>query len=321
MRPAVFLLAVSLCAASASAQGREDRALIEQGRALRRAGRNEDALRSFRAAYALRPTPEAAGQIGFAEHALERWEPAWRHLHEALAEPGDPWVIAQREALDFSLHAVEAHLGSLRVDCAAPGATVAIAERADTALPMRDALRLAPGEVEIETRAPGHASARQRVTIAEGETVRLVVQLARLRVEAPPTRAAVAPEAPVRGGSAPVAVAPTGSTQRTLGWIAAGGAVVFGGGGLAAMLVRDSSAAFWNDDARCLVGGRTREQNCSPSRERVELMQTLMIAGFTAGAVLAVSAAIALPLSMSRRHEPALTVGLHPGGLSLGGRF
>lgn len=319
MRPAAWLLAVSLFAAGASAQGREDRALIEQGRAQRREGRNEDALRSFRAAYALRPTPEAAGQIGFAEHALERWEPAWRHLHEALAEPGDPWVIAQREALDFSLRAVEAHLGSLRVECAAPGATVAIAERADTALPMRDALRLAPGEVEIETRAPGYTTARQRVTIAEGETVRVVVQLARARVEAPSRVVVVAPPGPV--GGAPVASASTGSTQRTLGWIAAAGAVVFAGGGLAAMLVRDSSAEFWNDDARCLVGGRTREQNCSPSRERAELMQTLMIAGFTAGAVLAVSAAIALPLAPSRRSDAALSVGLHPGGLSLSGRF
>ena len=84
------------------------------------------------------------------------------------------------------------------------------------------------------------------------------------------------------------------------------------------MLVRDDAAARWNDDARCLGGGRTREQNCAASRERVELMQTLMIAGYTAGAVLALSAVVAFAVAPSRH---AVQVGLHPGGVSLSGRF
>lgn len=317
MRRAGWVLALTLLTPSAIAQTRDDRAMIEQGRVHRRAGRNEEALRAFRAAYALRPTPEAAGQIGFAEHALERWEPAWRHLSEALSEPGDSWVIAQREALDFSLRAVESHLGSLRVECAAPGATVSIAERDDTPLPMRNALRLAPGEVEIETRAPGYTAARQRVTIAAGETLRVVVQLAvvgAVAVTGPPRVVVPVEVTPPREGA-------SSSPLRTLAWVAAGSAALFSGGGLAAFFLRDSAANEWNNDARCLVGGRTREQNCSGSRERVELMQSLMIAGFTGGAVLAVSAVIAFSVAPSRRTEPTLSVGLHPGGLSVGGRF
>jgi hypothetical protein len=326
VRPAVWALVVALAGASASAQRIDDRAHIEEGRGHRRAGRNEEALRAFREAYAQRPTPEAAGQIGFAEHALERWEPASRHLREALAEPRDPWVVAQREALEFSLRAVESHLGTLRVECAAPDAVVSMVGYADTALPMREPLRLPPGTVEIETRAPGHRAARQEVTLSAGETVRVVVQLARDVVAAEPVltqpppvpespRAVVAPpEAPrVRPEPAPVS-----RTLHHLGWAALGSAALLSGGGVAAMLVRDDAAARWNDDARCLGGGRTREQNCAASRERVELMQTLMITGYTAGAVLALSAVVAFAVAPSRR---AVQVGLHPGGVSLSGRF
>lgn len=327
MRPAVWALVVALAGASASAQRVDDRARIEEGRGHRRAGRNEEALRAFREAYALRPTPEAAGQIGFAEHALERWEPASRHLREALAEPRDPWVVAQREALEFSLGAVESRLGSLRVECGAPDATVSIVGRADTALPMREPMRLPPGTVEIETRAPGHRAARQEVTLAAGESVRVVVQLARDVVAAEPVLAPPlpAPEAPRAVVTPPPEAlrvrtepAPVSRTLHHLGWVALGSAAVLAGGGVAAMLVRDDAAARWNDDARCLGGGRTREQNCAASRERVELMQTLMIAGYTAGAVLALSAVVAFAIAPSRR---AVQVGLHPGGLSLSGRF
>lgn len=328
MTRGAWVLAAVLAGASASAQRVDDRAHIEEGRGHRRAGRNEEALQAFREAYALRPTPEAAGQIGFAEHALERWEPASRHLREALAEPRDAWVVAQREALEFSLRAVESRLGSLRVECAAPDATVSVVGRADTALPMREPLRLTPGAVEIETRAPGHRTARQEVTLAAGEAVRVVVQLApereviaAERVVMTPT---LAPEAP-RGLEAPreplrqrPEPAPVSRTLRHLGWVALGSAAVLSGGAVAAMVVRDDASARWNDDARCLGGGRTREQNCAASRQQAELMQSLMIAGYTAGAVLAVSAVVAFAVSPSRR---AVQVGLHPGGVSLSGRF
>lgn len=326
VRPGGWVLVLALASASASAQRVDDRARIEEGRGHRRAGRNEEALRAFREAYAQRPTPEAAGQIGFAEHALERWEPASRHLREALAEPRDPWVVAQREALEFSLRAVESHLGSLRVECAAPDATVSIVGRADTALPMREPLRLPPGTVEIETRAPGHRAARQEVTLAAGETVRVVVQLASARevVAAEPVVTPPPPDPPREVTPPPEALrvrpepAPVSRTLQHLGWVALGSAALFAGGGAAAMLVRDDAAARWNDDARCLGGGRTREQNCASSRERVELMQTLMITGYTAGAVLALSAVVAFAVAPSRR---AVQVGLHPGGVSLMGRF
>lgn len=320
----VLVLALTLAASGAGAQTRDDRALIEQGRTLRRAGRNEDALAAFRAAYALRPTAEAAGQIGFAEHALERWEPASRHLREALAEPRDTWVVAQREALDFSLRAVDAHLGSLRVESAVPGATVEVAGRVVATLPMREPLRLEGGVVAIETRAPGYRTDRQEVTVAPGETVRVVVQLAREDAPAaPPVAVPVAVPVTV---AVPVPVVPApaprvSGTLRTLAWVATGGAVLFLGGGVAAMLVRDGAAARWNDDARCLGNGRTREQNCGSERELVGTADSLMIAGYVAGGVLALSAVVAFATAPHARAESRVSLDVGPGGVSVRGRF
>lgn len=329
MTRAALTLAALLSAGTALAQPAGERALIEQGRALRRAGRNVEALEAFRAAYAQRPTPEAAGQIGFAEHALGRWEPAWRHLREALAEPRDPWVVAQREALDFSLRAVEAHLGSLRVESAAPGATVEIAGRVVATLPMREPLRVAGGTVVIETRAPGHRPDRREVAVGEGETVRVVVNLA--PDEAPVRAETPAPQVIVRTVVVPGEPSPTpaptpeparpGGTIRALAWVATGSAVLFAGGGAAAMFLRDDAAARWNDDARCLVGGRTREQSCGDDRAMVGTMDSLMIAGFVGGGVLAVSAIVAFAAAPHARTESRVSVGIGPRGLSLGARF
>ena len=326
-----WALAVLLAAPAVAAQSPSERALIEQGRTLRRAGRNAAALEAFREAYALSPTPEAAGQIGFAEHALEHWEPASRFLRQALGAVGDPWVVAQRRALEFSLQQVDRHLGSLRVESATPGATLSIDGRAVGALPMGEPVRVGEGSVVVEVRAPGHRNDRREVTIAAGETVRLVVQLA---PQVEPGVAAVAPLA-VRPAAAPVVarsdvrlppsreLPSSGGVTRALAWVSLGVAVAAGGGGAVAMVLRDGAAERWNDDARCLSGGRTREENCGDERRTVATTHDLMVAGYVAGAVLAVGSAVLFVASPSRERapEPRVSFGIGPGGVAVGGRF
>lgn len=326
-----WALAALLAAPAVAAQGRDERALIEQGRALRRAGRNAAALEAFRDAYALSPTPEAAGQIGFAEHALEHWEPASRFLRQALGAAGDPWVVAQRRALEFSLQQVDRHLGSLRVESATPGATLSIDGRAVGALPMGEAARVGEGSVVVEVRAPGHRDDRREVTIAAGETVRLVVQLA---PQAEPGGAAAAPLA-VRPAGEPVVarrdlrllpsreLPSPGGVTRALAWVSLGVAAASGVGGVIAMVLRDGAAERWNDDARCLSGGRTREERCGDERRAVATTHDLMVAGYVAGGVLSVGAAVLFLASPSRERaaEPRVSFGIGPGGVAVGGRF
>lgn len=332
MRLVGWTLAGWLLAAPAAAQTTADRALIEQGRALRRAGRNAAALEVFRQAYAQNPTPEIAGQIGFAEHALEHWVPASRFLRAALGTPADPWVAAQRRALEFSLQEVDRHLGSLRVESGTPNATITLDGQPAGALPMAEPLRVATGAVVLETRAPGFRTDRREVTVAAGETVRIVVQLApeatAVTAPGPTTGAPVATTlpvviAPVVVAPPVVAPAPSGVT-RVLGWVSLGFAVAGVGGGVAAMVVRDGAAERWNDDARCLAGGRTREQNCGDDRALVSTAHDLMIGGYVAGGVLAVGAAVLFLASPSSRESaaaPRVSFGIGPGSVSVGGRF
>lgn len=326
---AALAMAGLLATPALPAQTTGDRALIEQGRTLRRAGRNAAALEAFREAYALSPTPEAAGQIGFAEHALEHWEPASRFLRMALGAAADRWVIAQRRALEFSLQEVERHLGSLRVETATAGATISLDGRAAGVLPMPEAVRVAEGRVIVEVSAPGHQTDRREVTIAAGETVRLVVQLAPLEGarEAAAT-VALRPVGPTRGAPRdPPPREPTPSTggvTRALGWVSLGVAALSLGGGVVAMVLRDGAAERWNDDARCLTGSRTREQNCSDDRVMVSTAHDLMVGGYVAGGVLAVGAMVlflAAPLSQERAAAQRVSFGIGPGSFSLSGRF
>ena len=66
---------------------------------------------------------------------------------------------------------------------------------------MSEAVRVAEGRVTVEVRAPGHRTDRREVTIAAGETVRLVVQLAPLegaRAAAEEATVEVRPVGPTR---------------------------------------------------------------------------------------------------------------------------
>src|SRR5689334_14201627 len=58
--------------------------LLKRGVELRKAGKDDEALEAFRAAYTSRPSPRAQAQIGLAEQALGRWGDAERDLSEAL---------------------------------------------------------------------------------------------------------------------------------------------------------------------------------------------------------------------------------------------
>lgn len=331
-RRCAWALAALLVAPAVAAQTADDRALIEAGRALRRAGRNAAALEAFREAYTLRPTPEAAGQIGFAEHALGHWTQAAQFLRSALGAAADPWVVTQRRALEFSLQEVERHFGSLFVESNPPGARLTVAG-ATRALPMTGPVQLEAGTTAVEIHAEGFRTDRREVTVAAGETVRLVVQLAAVGgapvVEVGPgprplgSDALVvrSPGTPPQGRALPPS---QGGVTRALAWVSLGVAAASLGGGAIAMVVRDGAAGRWNDDARCLAGGRTREENCSDDRATASTAHDLMIAGYAAGGVLAVGAVVLFVASPSRERAvetPRVSFGVGPGGVTVGGRF
>ncbi|MEZ4409900.1 MAG: hypothetical protein R3A52_26010 [Polyangiales bacterium] len=87
--------------------------------------------------------------------------------------------------------------------------------------------------------------------------------------------------------------------------MALGGRVLLAGA-LAAQVTERVYAAAYADDARCLAGGRTRDENCAPLRETADTARALAITGWVAGGVtLAVAAGLWL-FAPRERAAPSL---------------
>ncbi|HEX3905753.1 MAG TPA: PEGA domain-containing protein [Polyangia bacterium] len=160
--------------ASADADGQ-----IRHGIELRKAHDDEGAAREFQKAYDQVHTPRAAGQLGLAEQALGRWEDAERHVGEALHAAADTWVVKNRATLDEALGAIQSHLARIEVIGDPEGADVSVNGRVVGKLPLKEAVRVSAGEVEVELHAPGYVPAQRTLTIVGGQYQRLVLHLAK----------------------------------------------------------------------------------------------------------------------------------------------
>src|SRR5262245_48414592 len=109
----VALLLVVPLAAPASATEADD--LIEQGIALRKKERDQEALALFQKALERQPTPRAAAQLGLCEQALGLWVAAEKHLDQALHHPQDVWIKKNEPALRSALAKVQQNVGSIEV--------------------------------------------------------------------------------------------------------------------------------------------------------------------------------------------------------------
>jgi len=281
-------------------------ALIRQGVQLRTDGRDEEALEHFRRAHALTPTPRSLAQIGFAEQALGEWVAAMTHLTEA-AEADDPWIARNRAALDQALEVIRQRVGRLEVRGGVPGALVFVDGVEMGRLPQPHPVFVAAGTVELRVEAEGYAPVSRSIEVTAGslarETVRLVGE---------PSGAGGG------GGSDPIVEPDTPEEGGTpiLAWVALGGAAVGLAGGGIALAIREGHAADWNDDAVCLAGGLSREQNCADSRKSAESAETWAIVGFAAAGVFAAASAVLFLMGSGGDEEAAsarLSCGAGPG--------
>ncbi len=193
---------VGLGAAARAADPAEVEALIGQGNAMRREGKEHQAFALFRKAYDLSPTPRTAAQLALVEMQLSYWLDAETHLSEALAAPRDLWVDRNRQALETTLRQVKASIGLLEVAGSPPGAEVKVNGRAVGHLPLPEPIRLGEGPAVVEVSASGFFPRTQSMNV-EGQTRK------QLRVEL---------------ASQSVTVGPGPRRWRSGPWIAAGGA-------------------------------------------------------------------------------------------------
>ena len=166
---------------------------IELGVTLREAGRDQEALERFEAAYRRSKEPRALAQIALAEQALGRWVAAEQHLTEALAS-SDPWIQARSRPLRRALAKIKSMLASLTVVIpGVDGATVVVNGQRRGTTPLPAAISVVAGRVVIEVSAEGYLPLTHRIELEPQTHARKRLPL----VAQPTPKASVASPPPV----------------------------------------------------------------------------------------------------------------------------
>lgn len=322
-----LLLAITF----ASAPATEADKMIDRGVDLREAGKDAEALELFTRAYEQGKSPRAMAQIGLAQQALGRWVEAEASLVRALGEPKHPWIKARRAALESALAKVRERVGRLEI-FGTPGAAVSIDGRAAGTLPLAAPIPAIAGTVSVEVFAEGYLPVTRSVVVPAGGLARETIEL----VLRPAEVAAIQEPPPVQKTGEPTTVVTPraeegGVSLSAIGYVTGGAAIAAAGVGTAFIFVRNSHVKKYNDDSLCLIGGLTRDQNCSEELDAANSARTVMIASFAAAGALAVTTAVLFVLdsgdeaTASRAASTASTFACAPAldraGVACAGRF
>ncbi len=181
---------LTLCALRSAAVGAEDpEALISQGVALRKAGKDARAEGYFRRAYQLAATPRTAAQLGLVELALDDYLNAESHLSEALAA-NDAWIVQNAKTLEESRDSARKHLLRVELVNAPRDATLTFGDGKQRRLPPSGTFWAAPDRpAALRVEAPGYREMNVLVSGAAGQIQRVVVEMPPLvaPTEAPPS--------------------------------------------------------------------------------------------------------------------------------------
>jgi hypothetical protein len=174
---AVALAVAVWFAGAATPQSESADALIAHGLELRRDGRDEEALKLFRRAYDLAPSPRSRAQVALAEQALGQWVAADEDMAAALHVSEDPWIARNASALNEALRVVRSHTGQIMILGTPAGANVRINGNVAGRLPLSQPARVAAGDVVVAVDAPGYESISRRVSVAANTLDRETIEL------------------------------------------------------------------------------------------------------------------------------------------------
>ena len=334
---ATFLVTATV-GAQTSAEVAARRLLLERAEAARDANHHAEALELASRAGQIQMTPSVRLFIAEEQEQLGRLADAFGTadlcLRDLDANPG----TRNREVVQQRCHALHvglrARVGQVVVEVPTPTPPeLRVTVAGD---PLNPALYgapmiVSPGEVPVTATAAGSLSWRATVRVAPGATESVRVELARASVAAPVGVSVTPVSRPAPVVTSPPVVEPEatpGRTQRTLGWVAAGGAVAFLAGGVVASVVQDGAASYLvNPDGRCaLRAGASYTGECANQSDTLDTAQALSIVGYVTGGALAATALVLwlTAPSASRRNTSALVgCGTGPGtaGLSCAFRF
>lgn len=294
------------------------RAKLVEGDRLLKLGEFQQALSAFKEAYDLYPSPKIRYNFGLAYEGMGRNAEALEAFDAFLIEAVDASPETRERAVT-ARNTLLGRVGTLRVVADVEGATIVIDGRdMGKTAPARE-LRLDPGpHLLLVDRGGGTVPFTQRLDVAAGAAVTVVVRLA-----TPAATAAGGPGAAPDTAPAPVVSTPLGPPPgegprldrgqrwRTAGIAtAAGGAVCVGGGLLFGLAARSASM----DVSRQYDAGRD-----SAGRRD----ETLQWVGFGVGAAAIATGAwlFVHGRSLDSSETPAVHAAILPDRLVVEGRF
>jgi hypothetical protein len=324
LRRAALVLSLVLCAPIAYAEDAD--ALVKEGVELRKAGKDEEALAKFTAAWELSHASKARAQMALAEQALGRWVLADAHMREALANSADPWIVAHRQALDEAAAIIGKHIGSLQVLGGVDGAEVLVNGAAVAKLPMSEPVRVEAGTYTIEVRLAGYYPVVKTVVVTPGTLARETVDMKPNQPATPATTTMTATTATT--AAAPHAPPPPGtdrprdgSTQRTLGYMMVGLAGVSLAAGVYGLVKRNKESASYNDDKTCPgTAASFQPLGCSDRIDSVHRWETVSLVGFIGAGVFTATSIVLIasaPSAASPKPVALLSCGGGPGTLGI----
>jgi tetratricopeptide (TPR) repeat protein len=145
--------------------------------ALRREGRDAEALELFERSFRMAPSPIPLAQIAMAEQALGRWVIANEHLEAALAEEDNGWIRRNQRLLRGSLRQIRRNLGQLELVGGLEGVEVAVNGKEVGTLPIDTMIWVEAGTAQVVARHESILPYRREVNITAGETARLELNL------------------------------------------------------------------------------------------------------------------------------------------------
>lgn len=280
---------------------------VRDGVALRRAGRDAEALALFRAVAERCPQPRVRVQLAWAEQAVGRWIDAERDLRAALATRDDAWVEQRRARLEQDLLRIRDHLGQLQVTGGVAGAEVLLDGAVVATLPMTEPVPAVVGAARVELRREGYYPVRRDVTITAGVVAREEVQM-RPEPAAPPVVPVITPPAPPSLAAPPAAVAASSPrlaprrvqpdpAWRSVAWASTVTAAALAASTVGALVVRQVRFDDFQRDPGCFVdlgtGAPSGGTACADAHDDVRAASAAAIitgvaaGAFAAGAVVA----------------------------------
>jgi hypothetical protein len=264
---------------------------INQGIALRRAGKDEAALGVFLDVE--KRAPESVRvllHIATAALAAGKWTMASDYMQKASAHRDDPYFQKHKAAIDNVQRVISQHVGLFRASGAPAGAEVRLSGEMIGTLPMGNAKAVEVGSYMLEVSKPGYFPLRRAISVASDGS--LTQEDVELREQKAVPGAAIlgqtSLQADVAGGdTAPAAPAPWWR-QRWVTWSLLGAGAAAGAASGVSFAIRENDANTWNSNA-CLnpsVPSATRESVCTSTHRNITTAEDVGLATAITGSVL-----------------------------------